>query len=623
MTRARAARIADGVTLALCAVAFLTDLNGSGAIAWRRWSHLSLQSPITWLFAALAVVIVRHLWIRHPSFRERQIERRVAAGRATTTLARLDGPSAREWLLAAGVMVVATAWVLSDQLRNMTAVPDRGDPLYVMWRLAWTAHALATDPWHLLDANIFFPATTTLAYTDIALLPSLLGAPFLWAGAPVAVVYHSLIILSFVAGGLTMFLLARAVIGASGPALFCGVLFGCYPYRISTYSHLEMQGVWLMPLAVYFLLRACDTGRARDAVGLGLAASAQLLWSLYLGAYLAVVLCVLTVALWTFGWIALRARIRTLLLAAFVAAAVSVPYSVPYWRAHATVGERAMSEVTHFSATPADYLTVNDMNRLYGSRLRRDIIAERHLFPGASALVFSVVALVPPAAPLTAALAASTAVAADASLGTNGLMFPALFRAVPPFRAYRVPARFGMVVGLGLTLLAGLGLTRLARRSGRAYPLVVAAATAFAMFELRPALELTALPTSAPAIYAALPHDGSPIVDLPLPLDDGQFWIEPSYMYYSTFHWHPLLNGYSGFTPAWYPRLMIASRELPGDDAIRVLREAGARYLVLHEEFATDGRYATLARGLDARPDLTLVAVRRLPEGESRAYQLR
>jgi len=30
-----------------------------------------------------------------------------------------------------------------------------------------------------------------------------------------------------------------------------------------------------------------------------------------------------------------------------------------------------------------------------------------------------------------------------------------------------------------------------------------------------------------------------------------------------------------------------------------------------------------LARGLDARPDLTLVAVRRSPEGESRAYQLR
>ena len=67
-----------------------------------------------------------------------------------------------------------------------------------------------------------------------------------------------------------------------------GILFGFYPYRISTYSHLEMQGVFLMPLALLWLLRTMETGRVRHGVALGLAVALEGLWSLYLGAYLAV-----------------------------------------------------------------------------------------------------------------------------------------------------------------------------------------------------------------------------------------------------------------------------------------------------------------------------------------------
>ena len=72
-----------------------------------------------------------------------------------------------------------------------------------------------------------------------------------------------LYVTSFFAAGLTMFALARAVTGQFVPALVAGVLFGFYPYRISTYSHLEMQGVFLMPFA---LLCCCERSR-RDAHG--------------------------------------------------------------------------------------------------------------------------------------------------------------------------------------------------------------------------------------------------------------------------------------------------------------------------------------------------------------------
>ena len=58
------------------------------------------------------------------------------------------------------------------------------DAYFSIWRIAWIAHALATSPLTIFDANIFHPATATLAYSDATMLEGLEGAPLLWAGLP-------------------------------------------------------------------------------------------------------------------------------------------------------------------------------------------------------------------------------------------------------------------------------------------------------------------------------------------------------------------------------------------------------------------------------------------------------
>ena len=45
---------------------------------------------------------------------------------------------------------------------------------------------------------------------------------------------------------------------------------------------------------------------------------------------------------------------------------------------------------------------------------------------------------------------------------------------------------------------------------------------------------------------------------------------EPMYMYFSTFHWHPLVNGYSGFSPKSYQDLIRAMADFPDDDTLRI-----------------------------------------------------
>src|SRR5262245_37178128 len=202
--------------------------------------------------------------------------------------------------------------MLHAQVRAFTNVPDLGDPLFSMWRLAWVAHQLPIDPGHLFDANIFHPAERTLAYSDAMLLPALLGAPALWLGAPLAVVYNGLLLFSFVAAGVSMFVLARAVTRHDGAAAVAGLVFAFDPFRFSHYSHLELQFTCWMPLAVLFAIRtiAEDRGgrsgeqggeasraggapatrsrRLRDGVLCGVFLALQALSSLYYGVYLAV-----------------------------------------------------------------------------------------------------------------------------------------------------------------------------------------------------------------------------------------------------------------------------------------------------------------------------------------------
>jgi hypothetical protein len=55
-------------------------------------------------------------------------------------------------------------------------------------------------------------------------------------------------------------------------------------------------------------------------------------------------------------------------------------------------------------------------------------------------------------------------------------------------------------------------------------------------------------------------------------------------MYFSTYHWLPILNGYSGYIPDSYPALMEHAARLPDPGALRVLVDcAGLRWILLRD----------------------------------------
>ena len=357
------------------------------------------------------------------------------------------------------------AVLLFPQLQHMDAVPDLGDPLFSIWRFGWVFHKLGGDPRPLFSPNVFHPHQLTLTYSDSMLLPALTTAPLLAVGIHPVMAYNLVMILSFVASALAMYLLAERLTGSRAAAFVAGLLFGFYPYRFEHYSHFELQMTYCMPLALLALHRFVTTARTRDAVAFALLAAAQLYSSMYYAVFFTVYVTALFAALCS----ARRGRrCAKMLVPAAIAGALALLLAVPLARTYssAQLGDRdGRDRSTYYSATAADYLRAHPRSATWGNRTLPGRMPERALFPGVMILLLAAVALIPPLGVTRAAYAVALLVAFEMSRGFNSVFYPYLYDWLPFIRGLRVPARASILVGLTLALLAAFGVRRLQRRT--------------------------------------------------------------------------------------------------------------------------------------------------------------
>ena len=376
--------------------------------------------------------------------------------------------------------------------------------------------------------------------------------------------------------------------------------------------------------------------------------------------------------------------VKGLLVAAAIAAVAVVPVAKAYLGAREVVGERGREEVVRGSATWQNYLAPAEANALYGRAFARFMAGERRLFPGFVAIALAVVGLWParrsrhetrrehespqddrprktptddePTLPTVdtadtraahhrafrvfevsgfrvdatrLAYALGLLVAFDVSLGFNGFTYTLLYDYFLPFRALRIPARMGVFTGFSLAVLAGFGAARLLARirgaRGRVLVAGVLGVLMLAEYASKP-IDLMTIPKQPPEVYADIIRDraDSPtaaLLELP-----ASFLDDPTYLYYSTFHWQHLVNGYSGFFPPSYRALLDTLKEFPTDSALIELRVRGVRYVVVHGERMIGTRYQRLVPRLDSRADLRLVSRRPwfdgYKHGEISAYRV-
>jgi hypothetical protein len=558
--------------------------------------------------------------------------------------------------LAATILLftVLTAVMTFPQVLHLRdGVHDDGDPLLITWVLAWVAHQVPFAPAHIFDANIFYPERNTLAYSESMIVPGMIVAPLHWLGVHPILVYNLVFLSGFAISGVGVALLVRRLTGNTAAAILAGIVFAFPPYRIDHYAHLQLQQTQFIPLALWAFHRLLDTERVRDGVLLGVFVACQLLSCVYYGIflipYMAIVCGTLLIARYSksevgstkYGssggsYFLLRTSyFRRLLAALTVAGAVAgvamIPAGRAYLAARQVVGERGRAEVAENSATWRNYLAPPEVNALYGNVFARFMQPERRLFPGFVAIALAIVGLLPrkhentkreDAAFIPAwfrdyvktpqvAYALGLILAFDVSLGFNGLIYPTLYDHFLPFKALRIPARMGLMVSFSLAILAGYGATRIAARitstSLRRGVLVGLGVLMLVEYASKP-LPLWIAPLDPPQTYADLLKDrGDSPTSVVFEFPTGSM-EDPTYLYYSTFHWQSLVNGYSGFFPPSYRRLVSAVRNFPDEASINAIKSHGARYLVVHGEWLYGGRYEQLLPLLDARRDLTLIS---------------
>ena len=181
----------------------------------------------------------------------------------------------REFASAFAALVVVTLAALQQQTRDLYAVPDRGDPLFSMWRMAWVRHQLIADPGHLFDANIFHPLPKTLTYSDSMILPALASSALAALHVHPVVAYNVMLLAAFILSAVAAYVLARALgVGPLG-SWIAAVAFTIAPFRVNHLSHLELQMTMWMPIALLAVHKGFKDGSRAYAGLLAIVLAAQ------------------------------------------------------------------------------------------------------------------------------------------------------------------------------------------------------------------------------------------------------------------------------------------------------------------------------------------------------------
>jgi hypothetical protein len=198
----------------------------------------------------------------------------------------------------------------------------------------------------------------------------------------------------------------------------------------------------------------------------------------------------------------------------------------------------------------------------------------------------------------------STLAAAWMSLGpmmrANGLsigpgLYEVFYRWIPGFDGLRVVSLNFMLVALFLAVLAGLGAAALIerRRSAGEFAAMVGVVAILAecwsvptQANIRGPAPGYALPSAdvarVPQVYEFVRElpTGSVVAEFPF----GPQAYEIRYVFYSGFHRKPIVNGYSGFSPSTYARLVRPLSHIPsGVAAWDALLSSGATHAIVHQ----------------------------------------
>lgn len=290
------------------------------------------------------------------------------------------------WVLILFV-VLTFVHLLPLSLHPDRSVSDTSDSLLNNWILSHERHKLFTSPLELFQANIFYPYTNTLTYSEHLLPQALISLPVGFVFKNPILAYNFVFLLAYFLNGYVMYFFIRYLTKNQLAAIACGIMFAFNTYNFNHITHLQLLYAWPIPLSFLFLHKYFEDGQLKNSALFSLCFTLQALCCVYYGLFtISILIMVLPVFLFLY-----RKKINISFLLKLgvplaFAGSLLLVFSLPYLSLFKTFGfQRGLTK----GADLVNYLAVNPHNVFLARFLNSLGRHEYFLCPGIAALLIA------------------------------------------------------------------------------------------------------------------------------------------------------------------------------------------------------------------------------------------
>lgn len=597
--------------------------------------------------------------------------------------------------LLTAITILMTYPVVSCWTQSI--IGDRVDSLLNAWILAWDVHKITSGEWlSIFHANIFYPHSNTLAYSEHMVGNALLALPILTIFNNPVLTYNLVSLIGFILSAFGMYLLVVHLTENRYGAFISALIFGFFPWRFDHGAHIQIQSSQWIPFTFLYLHRFFNDLSYKNTVLFSFFFILQFITSGYYGVYLALFVSLLILFVLLHRNIPFKPLILRLGLFVIFSTICIFPFYYPYIKVKQEMGfTRSLGEVIMYSPDFLNYLSTTGINRVWGKATQL-FGRKEGLFLGITAILMGIAGIItvlkrkkiPPSqnhiqgnertriglnilnkaisylivfyilvAWLVLVTGGFSTIVLGVAISATGLERPLwiilflggikilihwirtgglwtfgfsihspipgfylgmlflsfvlsfgpiihshgneifqyspylfFYKYFPGFNGLRTPSRFIIMVVLSLSVLAGFGVKGILAKSNQASLKVFLTGILSILIlveYISIPIPMAAVPTGKdiPSVYQWLSNQKGdfPVLELPLPFGPRDVWIEAQRMYFSTYHWKKLVNGYSGYFPPDYDSLYQKGiKGFPSDDSIGLLRRRGIKFFIIH-----------------------------------------
>ncbi len=508
---------------------------------------------------------------------------------------------------------------------------EENDGRLLAWTLAWDDHKILTDPLTIFQANIYYPNTNTLTYSEHGIGISLLALPayILSNGNPI-IGFNFVMLLSYFLNAYFTYLLVKYFTKRRAAGIIAGIVYGFCSYKILNFGHLQNMVIFYMPLLLLFMYKYFDTRKTKFLFGIGLCLLLQSLSSWYHMIFIFLLFGIFALFFIYMKRVTKRDFIRfgVMLIPVFL---VILPFALPYFAFNKeNQSAYKLDDLKTYSADFGGYLLPSP-NTFIGSKVlpKLNIIktswSENFNFIGYIALVLSLISVV--------SIKRTSKFGFNITFDKSKLIFVAcalvflifsfgpflryndvttriplpyylVFKLLPPIRFVRAVARFSTVVFLMTAILSGFGYLKLEKKLKKKNLslLLLVIVSVFVMLEYYPFQDYRTFVdvSSVPEVYKEVKENNDVKAIAVLPIDVGPF-VTTGYIYWAGYHLKPIVNGYSGYEPPTYANYRSLITQFPDSLSLAKLYSIGVTHIVVTPDLKAtlSGNYLSLVKESD------------------------